>query len=437
MGTRQNIRRKNHGKSKYTAAKLVILGALSALTSLGCLKGSRTAEKDSSKPARAVATAGDMRFNPFASNSDSILTNAPATQANTISNQLFQSLAAVAPTNMPTNTLWLYTSTLQTLSTNAQNICTAVGMSQTNFVHFLNMAQTIPTNELANVVSGTNTLFSFEPLKQALQNPTNTFAFAQTAFEQSARYQVFQDLEQDLPVHEGQKYFVYWCNATDENGDPNGQPTTGVGLNLARRTSILRQLRLKNSTLVQEIIHPNPNERTDDEYIHLSPRELERLTKHARKHYHNYKADSFQEIYHLDVHPDDRHILDEYFYDVLSRTIRTTEAEFETLRLTYPEFTDGSPLFGSYTNPHLEAAEVPCDIKFNTGNNLAESWKRFCRHYINRNFSMAKRECHVKKEPDQRRRWKDGLLDEAQRQQNRHNAQQAQAAASRNSQLGQ
>lgn len=341
----------------------------------------------------------------------SVVDNAEPKVQNSVSNQLFQALRPFVPANTSSNTLWLYTSTLEKLSTGTNNVCTATNMPSTNFFHFAQMATKIPTNELQNFITGTNTLFSFKDLKNAFKNPSNTFNFAQTVFEQGAHYQLLDRLTISLPKHEGNTYHIYWDTAKKDDGTHDPQPTISVGLNLKARPDLLRQLRFKNSKFIQTIIHSDPKDRVSDEYIYLSEEELARLTVHACKNHWNQKANDYKEIYGLSVHEDDKDILDTYFKNKVVACILRTERELDSLKPK--NFSDGSAMFGTYLTPVEGAPDVAVDIKWNTGNNLANDWPKFCRNYLFRTFGVAKKECHVKDEPFRRKWWKNSLMNSA------------------------
>ena len=420
--------------------KLSLISILAALGTLGAFKGERSSKNNKSDPSitpilktvdgRAILPAGfvspdfdrtqdisEERFFPveFIDFDSSVLDNAETVLANNVSNSLFRSLQAVMPTNTPTNTLWLYTSALQTLSTDTSNVCHAVGMPQTNFVHFVRMAEQIPTNQLGRVIEGTNTWFNFTPITNALANATNTFAFAQAAFEQGQRYQLLTSMTNSLPTYEGNTDFIYWDNAKDKQGHPIGHPTIGVGLNLEAHPDLLRQLHFKNSTFVQKIIHSNPKDRSNEEYIQLSVSELRALTRHARAHHHGEVASNYETTYGLAIDPADQDILDNYFIKKTASTISRTERSLQAHAPT--NFTDNSVIFGSYTNAvPLSAGAVATDIVFNTGNDLNTRWPLFSDAYVTRDFEAARLQCHVRNEPSDRSNWKDTQMRAATRE---------------------
>ena len=442
-------------KKHHVLAKLSVISAIAALGGLGLFKSARSSKNNLPDPAPARVTHlvdGRPIFTPgFVStdfdrvenadrpvalppdlmqlNSSNALADAEAVLANNVSNRLFRSIQSVMPTNTSTNTLWLYTSTLQKLSTDTNNVCHAIGMPQTNFVHFVRMAENIPTNQLNRVIEGTNTWFSFTPLATALSNPTNTFNFAQTAFEQSQRYQLLTSMTNSLPVYEGNTDFIYWDNATNSLGQACGHPTIGVGLNLEAHPDLLRQLHFKNSAFIQKIIHPDPTQRSNDEYIQLSVAELRALTKHARANHHGKRAANYESIYGLTIDSDDQSILDNYFINKTASTISKAERSLQAHAPT--NFTDNSVMFGSYTNAvPLTAATVATDIVFNTGNDLDTKWPLFSDAYVARNFETARQECHVQNEPSDRSRWKNNQMRTAVRERAAHLA----AARANNSQ---
>jgi len=432
-------------KKSHILAKLSAISAITALGGVGLLKSTQSSKNNLPDPAPTRVTRmadGRAIFAPgfvspdfdIAQNTDervvlppdlmqpspsNVLADAEAVLANNVSNSLFRSIQSVMPTNTPTNTVWLYTSVLQKLSTDTNDVCHAVGMPQTNFVHFVRMAEKIPTNQLSRVVAGTNTWFNFTPLANALANPTNTFNFAQTAFEQGQRYQLFNSMTNSLPVYEGNTDFIYWDNAKDKDGNPIGHPTIGVGINLEAHPDLLRQLHFKNSTFIQGIIHPNPKDQSDEEYIQLSVSELRALTEHARANHHGKKADKYKSIYGLTIDSNDQSILDNYFINKTASTISRAERSLQAHAPT--NFTDNSVMFGSYTNAvPLSAASVATDIVFNTGNDLHDKWPLFSDAYVARDFETARTECHVKNEPSDRKNWKNDQMRAATRERTNH-----------------
>ncbi len=411
-------------KRRHVLAKLSIISAIAALGGLGLFKGTRSSKNNLPDPAPApithlvdgrVALPPDL-MQPIPSN---VLADAEAVLANNVSNRLFRSIQSVMPTNTSTNTLWLYTSALQKLSTDTNNVCHAVDMPQTNFVHFVRMAENIPTDQLTRVIEGTNTWFSFTPLITALSNPTNTFNFAQTAFEQSQRYQLFDSMTNSLSTYEGNTNFIYWDNATNALGQAFGHPTIGVGLNLEAHPDLLRQLHFKNSAFIQTIIHPNPAQRSRAEYIQLTVAELQALTRHVRANHHGERAANYESTYGLTINPNDQSILDNYFTNKTASTISKAEQSLQAHAPT--NFADNSVMFGSYTNTvPLAAATVATDIAFNTGNDLNTQWPLFSDAYVARDFETAQEECHVRNEPSDRKRWKNSQMRTAVRERAAH-----------------
>ena len=143
----------------------------------------------------------------------------------------------------------------------------------------------------------------------------------------------------------------------------------------------------------------------------MTPKELDRLTAHARKNNWDKAAEHYKKVYGLCVRADEKVILDTYFLNKLASCITRTEQELDSLKPA--DFSDGSALFGTYLTPLTGAPDVACDIKWNTGNNLPDDWPKFCRHYLNRNFAGARTESHVQKEPLRRRWWKNRCMNQS------------------------
>ena len=113
------------------------------------------------------------------------------------------------------------------------------------------------------------------------------------------------------------------------------------------------------------------------------------LTEYVRQHYPTHKADSFQELFGLSIHPDDRKILDDYYKDLVAKKIVQSEAALMAAATT--NFTDHSVLFGSYTNPiPLCAQAVPVDIAYNVGS--LTNWPKFKTAFVERDWDVAIRE---------------------------------------------
>ncbi len=352
---------------------------------------------------------------PAETKTPSVLANTNSVLENSVSNQLYRTLQPFVPRGTSTNKLWLYTSVLQNLSTDTNNVCSATNMPSTNFFHFVQMVEKIPTNELSHVIADTNTLFNFDAVRKAFQQPTNTFNFAQTTFEQGARYNLFKRMLTILPKHEGNTDFLYWdsaVNVVTNNGIVSTNylyhPTVGVGLNLDAHPTLLSMLRFKNSDKIQEIIEPDPLKRSKGKYIKFTKAQLNLLTAHVRQNHHGWGAKKFQTEYDLSIHPDDMAKLTDYYHHFLASKIQHAENALKAVAPT--NFADGSVLFGSYTHPlEVETAAVPVDIAYNCGS--LTSWTNFKNGYANRDWTQAIQECiPASKTPKDRCNWRQKVM---------------------------
>lgn len=399
---RRNKKKTHHSKAKALSILLsigAVLGFVKAASSQKHSSGQSSSVSDTLANLDQQPRQGFHLLSPRFQHQESLpaLDNAEAVMQNSTSNQLFRTLQPLVPEGTSTNQLWLYTSVLQKLSTDTNNVCAATNMPSTNYVHFVQMLENTPTNELEKVVAGEDTYFDFDPVKKAFENPTNTAAFAQTVFEQGSLYNLWDSMLTELPKYEGDTDHMYWDNARNvvtNNGVVSTNylchPSIKVGMNFDAHPVLLTMVRFKNSKKVQEIIEPDPRKRSDAEYISLSREQLNRLTTYVRKHHPNCTANEFRDLFGLTVHPDDVEALGNYYKDFLAKTIRRTNRYLSSLATA--DFSEGSVMFGSYLHPlHEDAPKVPVDIAYNTGS--ASKYPNCMAAYARRDWETAIREC--------------------------------------------